>query len=451
MPRSSRPKINLNHDHRPRPWCKTCKKSFSGSSELTRHIKIHIQDKKYKCKYCTMRFIQSGALKTHLNTHTGAKPYKCEACPMIFGDGSSRSRHNKEIHMGFVGHLCPVCIKRKTIKRRAQFITHLKKHHNIDPSTMNVTACMLYEKKATPDTVVSPAEAPSPEPERQTKPPGTRSLVAEARATRNSQRVRRATPEYTSSDSSQGNSPTRQQDTPLRISAPSSSSYIQPSTAYTATVPGSSSLRNTPSYSYSNTYVQPSAQSVPRSMARHELSYDSSLRLPSYHDVARPSNPMMSVSYQHNYGGSHPYASSPAGGSHIMSQDYNLNGGQSYPGALSRSTQQMVDTNLLTMLPDMHSQSQSQWASTAPGWTGTHTPQATPTPSPTYQYASTDSPPNSYFSSTALRHDPMPGSLSPYEAKYLSYMISNARYRPELYSSNTLRPDHAYAQTPYLP
>uniref|UniRef100_A0A8C0UF64 C2H2-type domain-containing protein n=1 Tax=Cyanistes caeruleus TaxID=156563 RepID=A0A8C0UF64_CYACU len=127
--RGSKPIPGCSEEERP-TLCRECGKSFSHSSSLICHQRIHTREQPYECGECGMSFSRSNSLICHQMIHTGEWPYECGQCGKGFSCISQLIIHQR-IHTGERPYECPECGKR--FQTTSKIVRHQQIHTDERP------------------------------------------------------------------------------------------------------------------------------------------------------------------------------------------------------------------------------------------------------------------------------------------------------------------------------
>jgi uncharacterized Zn-finger protein len=79
--------------------CRTCQRRFSEATVMTAHVRTHTGERPFGCDQCEKKFAVATALTIHRRLHSGEKPYPCrhKSCSKTFSESSNLTKHVSEV------------------------------------------------------------------------------------------------------------------------------------------------------------------------------------------------------------------------------------------------------------------------------------------------------------------------------------------------------------------
>ncbi|XP_013415771.1 zinc finger protein 260 [Lingula anatina] len=132
--KSTRKKAQVDH------VCE-CGKQFQSKGALSRHKKIHLDERPFQCSYCKRPFLRKADLQRHERIHTGEKPFQCQICGRGFRLKSHLQLHVNH-HLGTKNFACQFCGKR--FVQKGQCVSHENTHKEMKPLDGLPTGRLFY-------------------------------------------------------------------------------------------------------------------------------------------------------------------------------------------------------------------------------------------------------------------------------------------------------------------
>jgi hypothetical protein len=132
-----------NHTDKRIYCCDFCPHSTNFKANLSRHIRLHLNERRFVCEQCGAAFYVHSALKDHcVYIHSDVRKYQCDKCPKSFKRSSELKRHERT-HSNIRPHACLNC--ERTFNRMSHLKRHREKFHKESVPTRQVQRMMQDE------------------------------------------------------------------------------------------------------------------------------------------------------------------------------------------------------------------------------------------------------------------------------------------------------------------
>ena len=109
--------------------CDKCGQTFNRKADLKDHVLVHTNERPYQCEMCDKAFRRKRNLRQHEKLHTGERWF-CTECDKSFLRSYDLIKH-KNIHLGIrITYTCEICSK--ILTSRSGYNGHMKHHLSAD-------------------------------------------------------------------------------------------------------------------------------------------------------------------------------------------------------------------------------------------------------------------------------------------------------------------------------
>ena len=118
-----------------------CTFNTTSSSNLTQHLRVHNDEKKFECLTCSRKFRSSSNLKVHIKSiHTKEKMFSCDHCEKRFATKWQKQSHTKTNHIRKreATFDCTVLGCGRTFLKYQSLAAHMKSGHKDESSNSQI-------------------------------------------------------------------------------------------------------------------------------------------------------------------------------------------------------------------------------------------------------------------------------------------------------------------------
>ncbi|XP_062605082.1 uncharacterized protein LOC134266894 [Saccostrea cucullata] len=131
-----------------RPFsCDICNRAFKVKVALRKHVALHSEYRPYSCEMCGQKFSSKSNKNVHMKTHDYSdRPYPCPICPYAARIQGHLLSHIGSMHGNSYAYFCEAC--KKPFKRYGQLkVHHVRMHPEVDFGKLKTENHIIQKKR----------------------------------------------------------------------------------------------------------------------------------------------------------------------------------------------------------------------------------------------------------------------------------------------------------------